>query len=193
MRADACRNHDRLLVAAAAAFAEHGADDASLEAIAQRAGVGIGTLYRHFPNRQALLEAVYRDRVEAIRDKAYELLESCPPGEAIAGWLRFFVEFGATKRSMSEALIATLGRDSELFSLCSGMVREGAEVLLTRAKEAGQVRQDVDATDLLRLGHALIVASKVEPARDGQADRLISFLLDGIRTPEGTPSPGSPA
>src|SRR5499433_1511780 len=88
MRADAQRNYERLLSAAAAAFAEHGADDVSLEEIARRAGVGIGTLYRHFPTRQALLEAVYRDQVEALRARADELLVSVPPGAALAIWLR---------------------------------------------------------------------------------------------------------
>jgi len=191
MRADACRNHDRLIAAAAAALAEHGADDASLEAIAQRAGVGIGTLYRHFPNRQALLEAVYRGNVEAMRDKAYELMESDAPADAIGAWMRAFVEFGATKRNLSGALIATVGRDSELFSLCSGMIREAADAMLTRAKEAGQIRTDVDAADLLRLGHALVVASEFKSSRSrtDEADRLISFLFDGIRSPGHTPAP----
>src|SRR6266702_7031907 len=100
MRADARRNRQRLIEAALAAFAEHGADDASLDEIARRAGVGIGTLYRHFPTRQALLEAVYRSQVEALRGRAEELLVSAPPGEALVTWLRATVEFGSTKRSL---------------------------------------------------------------------------------------------
>src|SRR5215472_11381674 len=88
MRADAQRNYARLLSAAMAAFTEHGADDTSLEEIARRAGVGIGTLYRHFPTRQALLEAVYRDQVEALRARADDLTGSDDPGEALAAWLR---------------------------------------------------------------------------------------------------------
>src|SRR6266852_1321868 len=87
MRADAQRNYTRLLDAATAAFLEHGADDVSLEEIARRAGVGIGTLYRHFPTRQALLEAVYRDQAEALHARALELLSSPSPGEALATWL----------------------------------------------------------------------------------------------------------
>src|SRR5216683_4369090 len=94
MRADAQRNYTRLLDAATAAFLEHGADDVSLEEIARRAGVGIGTLYRHFPTRQALLEAVYRDQVEALRARADELLRSVPPGAALVTWLGDLLEFG---------------------------------------------------------------------------------------------------
>src|SRR6266581_6701180 len=95
MRADAQRNYARLLDAASAAFVEHGADDVSLEEIARRAGVGIGTLYRHFPTRQALLEAVYRDQVESLRAQTAELLDSAPADEALAAWLRAFVTFGS--------------------------------------------------------------------------------------------------
>src|SRR5689334_10113778 len=116
MRADAQRNYARLLSAAAEAFAEHGADDASLEEIARRAGVGIGTLYRHFPTRQALLEAVYRDQVEALRGRAGELIESDAPREALAAWLRTLMAFSSTKHNLTSALLATIGKDSDLLS-----------------------------------------------------------------------------
>src|SRR5580704_18707228 len=118
-RADARRNYDRLLAAAAAAFAEHGADDVSLEEIARRAGVGIGTLYRHFPARQALLEAVYKDQVDGLEVLAGKLLTAESPGEALGEWLRAFAAFGRTKRSLSTALVAALGKDSALMSECS--------------------------------------------------------------------------
>src|SRR5215467_9234162 len=111
MRADARRNYEKLLTAAAEAFTESGADDVSLEEIARRAGVGIGTLYRHFPARQALLEAVYREQVEALRARADELLASGSPGEAFAAWLRALVAFSSTKRSLTSAMVATLGKD----------------------------------------------------------------------------------
>src|SRR5215469_5665331 len=104
-RADARRNYERLLVAATAAFAEHGADDVSLEEIARRAGVGIGTLYRHFPARQALLEAVYKDQVDGLDALGAKLLVAESPGEALADWMRAFMAFGLTKRSMSSALV----------------------------------------------------------------------------------------
>src|SRR6266566_3886210 len=100
MRADALRNYQKLLTAAAAAFTEHGADDVSLEEIARRAGVGIGTLYRHFPTRQALLEAVYTDQVESLSARAAELLRAESPGDALAEWMRAMMKFSSTKRSM---------------------------------------------------------------------------------------------
>src|ERR1700691_2583807 len=105
MRADAQRNYERLLSAAVAVFAERGADDASLEEIARRAGVGIGTLYRHFPTRQALLEAVYRGQVDAMRAKADEVLGFDSPSEALADWLRALSAFSSTKRSLTAALL----------------------------------------------------------------------------------------
>ena len=134
MRADAQRNYQRLLSAAMAAFTEQGADDASLEEIARRAGVGIGTLYRHFPTRGALLEAVYRDQVEALRSRADELLESDAPDEALAAWLRALVAFSSTKHSLTSALLATLGQDSDLLSTCSMRICGAAEALLERAQ-----------------------------------------------------------
>src|SRR5262252_9929057 len=130
MRADARRNYGKLLSAAATAFAEHGADDVSLEEIARRAGVGIGTLYRHFPTRQALLEAVYRDQVEALRARADELLATQPPEAALAAWLQDVLEFGRTKRRLSAALMTTLGKDSELMSSCSHLMRSSASDVL---------------------------------------------------------------
>ena len=182
MRADARRNHERLLAAAAAVFTEHGADDASLEEIARRAGVGIGTLYRHFPTRQALLEAVYKDQAQALHARALELLDSPSPTEALVTWLRAMIEFGATKRSLSKSLMATLGKDSELLSLCSTMIREGATPLLTRAQEAGEVRADTDTTDLLRLSHAIAVACEHASPHADQAERLLSLMFDGLRS-----------
>src|ERR1022692_4931729 len=104
MRADARRNRDLLLSAALAAFTEHGADDVSLEEIARRAGVGIGTLYRHFPTRQSLLEAVFRDQVDALARQAEELGRASSPGSALEEWLRAIMAFGRTKQSLNTAL-----------------------------------------------------------------------------------------
>src|SRR5580700_6437185 len=181
MRADAQRNYDRLLQAAVAAFAEHGADDVSLEEIARRAGVGIGTLYRHFPTRQALLEAVYRDQVDAVRVRAEELLASETPGQALADWLRVLVAFSSTKRSLTAALLASFGKDSELLSSCSTVIFGAAESLLARAQQEGTVRADADAMDLIRLVHAVNIASQHTSADPGQSDRLLSLILDGLR------------
>src|SRR6516165_5921645 len=144
MRADAQRNYARLLDAARAAFVERGADDVSLEEIARRAGVGIGTLYRHFPTRQALLEAVYRDQVEALGARANELVESDAPGEALAAWLRALMAFSSTKHNLTSALLATIGRDSDLLSSCSLVICDAADILLKRAQQAGAVREDAD-------------------------------------------------
>jgi len=182
MRADARRNYQRLLSAAAAEFAAHGADDVSLEQIARRAGVGIGTLYRHFPSRQALLEAVYRDQVEALRARADDLLENAPPADALAAWLRDLLEFGRTKRRMTAALLTTLNKDSELMSACSAMMRSAVTDVLARAQGAGVVRADAEPADLLRLVHAISLTTDWAPDDHGQADRLLALVLDGLRS-----------
>ena len=181
MRADAQRNYQRLLSAAMAAFTEHGADDTSLEEIARRAGVGIGTLYRHFPTRQALLEAVYRDQVEALSLRASELIESDAPGEALAAWLRALMAFSSTKHNLTTALLATIGKDSDLLSSCSLVICDAADVLLKRAQEAGTVREDADARDVIRLVHAINIATQRAPTDPGQTDRLLGLILDGLR------------
>jgi AcrR family transcriptional regulator len=186
MRADAQRNYGRLLSAALAAFTEHGADDTSLEEIARRAGVGIGTLYRHFPTRQALLEAVYRDQVEALRARADELIGSDAPGEALAAWLRALMTFSSTKQSLTSALLATIGKDSDLLTACSKVLWDAAEILLKRAQQAGEVRADADARDLIRLVHAVNIAAQRAPTDPGQSERLLGLILDGLR-----PQPGS--
>ena len=181
-RADARRNCEHLLAQAAEAFAERGADDVSLEEIARRAGVGIGTLYRHFPTRQALLEAVYRDQVEALARRASELLAADSPGAALAEWLAALAAFGSTKRSMNAALLAMLGKDSELFSSCGAMLRDSTTALLTRAQEAGVARTDIVGTDVLRLVHGLSLAAHGAPADAGQADRMLSLVVAGLLT-----------
>jgi AcrR family transcriptional regulator len=179
-RADARRNYERLLAAATAAFAEHGADDVSLEEIARRAGVGIGTLYRHFPARLALLEAVYKDQVDGLDALAAKLLTAESPGAALGEWLRAFVAFGRTKRSMSSALVAALGKDAEFLSACSMTVRGRTEELLHRAQLAGEARPGVQAADIMRLTHGLIMATETAPADPEQIDRLISLVIGGL-------------
>jgi AcrR family transcriptional regulator len=179
-RADARRNYERLLAAATAAFAERGADDVSLEEIARRAGVGIGTLYRHFPARQALLEAVYKDQVDGLDALAAKLLTAESPGAALGEWLRAFVAFGRTKRSLSAALVSTIGRDAALLSECSMILRGRNEELLRRAQGAGEARQDVQAGDIMRLLHGLIMASEAQATDPGQQDRLVSLVIGGL-------------
>jgi AcrR family transcriptional regulator len=179
-RADARRNYDKLIAAATAAFAEHGADDVSLEEIARRAGVGIGTLYRHFPARQSLLEAVYKEQVDALDVLASKLLTAESPGDALAEWIRAFAAFGRTKRSLSAALVATIGKDSELLSACSKVLRDCTDALLERAQRAGAARTDVTSADMLRLTHGLIMATDANPSDPGQADRIISLVIAGV-------------
>jgi AcrR family transcriptional regulator len=177
MRADARRNYERLLVAARTAFTKHGAD-ASLDDIARRAGVGPGTLYRHFPTRQALLEAVYRDGVEEMCSRAYELLDTMPPGEALAAWLRAMADYVATKRGLAMELVASLGEDgSELFASCKQAMVAAGTALLDAAKEAGAVRPETDLKDVLKLVHAIGAATEQAPE---DADRLLSLVLDGL-------------
>ena len=185
-RADARRNYERLLAAATAAFAEHGADDVSLEEIARRAGVGIGTLYRHFPARQALLEAVYRDQVDGLDALGAKLLTAESPGAALGEWLRAFVAFGRTKRSLSAALVSTVGRDAAFISECSMILRRRTEELLGRAQDAGEARQGVQAGDILRLTHGLIMATESAPADPDQQDRLISLVIGGLRSDDAS-------
>jgi AcrR family transcriptional regulator len=182
MRADARRNYLKLLTAAAEAFAEHGADDVSLEEIAKRAGVGIGTLYRHFPTRHALLEAVYRDQVEALRARADELLETKPPAEALATWLRDLIDFGRTKRMLTSALLTTVSRDSEVMTSSSGIVRGAAADVLAGAQQAGVVRPDADAGDLMKLVHAISMTTEWAGDDNEQAGRLLALVLDGLKS-----------
>ena len=181
MRADARRNRDLLLSAALAAFTEHGADDVSLEEIARRAGVGIGTLYRHFPTRQDLLEAVYRDQVEALCARAAGLLDEPSPADALATWLRAMVAFSTTKRSLVTSMLATMDKNSEIFSACSTVIRGAVESLLARAQQADEIRRDVGAGDIMRLSHALTVATERAPQDPEQAERLLGLMLDGLR------------
>lgn len=199
MRSDARRNRERLLAAAMSAFTEKGADDTSLEEIARRAGVGIGTLYRHFPTRQSLLESVYRDQVEALCERARSLREEPSPTEALTAWLRALVTFSLTKRSLVAGLFGS-GKDgsggkdgaarhgaisdSPLVSGCRSQINEAAGSLLARAKEAGQIRPDIEVGDLLRLSHGVIAATDRLPDQAGEANRLLDIMLGGVWVPQ---------
>lgn len=180
MRADARRSRAKLLEAATVAFAEHGAD-APLDDIARRAGVGIGTLYRHFPSRIDLQAAVYRCQVESVCATADELIGSVPPEQAFAGWVSALAGYLVTKRGLSGSLIATLGRDSELLSSCWMAMRDAADRLLRHAQEAGVLRSDVTADDVLRLLHGIVLATERSPEQTG---RLVGLVLDGLRPRE---------
>nr|WP_246608154.1 TetR/AcrR family transcriptional regulator [Actinoplanes toevensis] len=171
-RADARRNFDALLAAARDAFAENGTE-ASLEDIARRAGVGIGTLYRNFPTRRDLFEAVYVEEVDQL-SAAASAVASLPPWEALTAWLNRFVAYAVTKRAIIEAL----NRESEMFAACRRTMYDAGEPLLERAQKAGAVRTDVSFDDLLRLVSGLTSAAFVD---DTQRDRVIALALDGLR------------
>lgn len=177
MRADARRSRAKLLEAATAAFAEHGAD-APLEDIARRAGVGIGTLYRHFPTRLDLQSAVFLSQVKGVCAQADDLILGSPAEQAFAAWLTMLTRYMVTKRGLSRALIDTLGRDSELISGCSLAMRETIDRLLRHAQQAGAIRPDVRALDVLRLVHGIGIATERAPE---DTDRLLSLTLDGLR------------
>lgn len=166
--------------AAKAAFADVGAD-VSLDEIARRAGVGIGTLYRHFPTRDAIVEAVYRREVEQLAGSATRLLGSLSPGEALHEWMRLFVDYIATKKVMASALSSIVGSTTELHAF-SGTQITGAMVLLVdRACAIGDIRPDVDPNDLLR---ALVgfTYGNTSPGWQASALRLIDVLMDGLRS-----------
>jgi AcrR family transcriptional regulator len=184
-RADAQRNAERLLAAAREVFAEQG-PDAALEEIARRAGLGIGTLYRHYPNRHALVEAVFRDRVEAAKARADALMTSATPGEALTEWLRDQLQQGAECRGLgAAAMIMMLDDDSGGQTPCEEM-RAAGERLLARAQEAGAFRPDADIDDLVRLVNAIELATHDAPDGAAQADRLFALMMDGVRLATGT-------
>ena len=175
-RADARRNYDKLVNAAREAFAEQGTS-ATLEEVARRADVGIGTLYRHFPTRQDLLEAVYLEGVEGIC-RAVENYEDLPPWEALSGWLHEFVGFAATKRALAEDLLAYIDRDSAVFTACGGAIYGAGEPLLKRAQEASVVRPDADIADVTKMVSGI---AAIRTADAEQIDRILGLALDGLR------------
>jgi AcrR family transcriptional regulator len=177
-RADARRNYDKLVTTAREVFAEQGSD-ATLEEISRRAGVGIGTLYRHFPARENLVEAAYLDGVEEIC-AAVAKHDGEDPWEALRGWLLEMVGFAATKRVLADEMFAYLDRGAPVFKSCSGAIYDAAEPLLKRAQAAGEVRDDVDITDVTKMVSGIAGLRTVE--RD-QVERLVGIALDGLRPP----------
>jgi AcrR family transcriptional regulator len=181
LRADARQNRARLISAATAVFAEKGAD-APLEEVARRAGVGIGTLYRHFPNRLDLQAAVFRSQVSAVCQLGDALVDTDPPEQAFASWIRALAAYLVTKRGLSRALIEAVGVESDLITSCWMAMRETTERLLATGQRAGVIRPDVTATDVMRLVHGVAVSTEKEP---GRADLLLSVMLDGLAARPG--------
>lgn len=180
VRADAKRNREKLLAAAGQVFSGQDAADASLEAIARQAGVGIGTLYRHFPTRLDLLEAVYRNEVESLTSGVDELLADNPPDVALAVWMQRFVGLVAVKRGLAAAMKEVVAADSEVFAYCHGLVREAISRLVAAAVDTGAIRADADPHDLMR---AMIGVCSVgdQAGWQDRAVRLIGLLIDGLR------------
>jgi AcrR family transcriptional regulator len=187
LRADARRNRDALLEAATAAFTERGVDT-SLEDVARRAGVGIGTLYRHFPTRDALVEAAYRRGVESLCDAAAELLAESDPETALENWMLRFVGYVATKRGLAATLKLSGDAHTDLFAYVHERIRAAVDSLIKPAVAEGRLREDADGGDLIRaLGGICMVSDQGAE----QARRLVSLLMDGLRY--GARSPGGAA
>jgi AcrR family transcriptional regulator len=184
-RADAVRNRERVLEAAKAVFSAGGAE-ASLEAVAQEAGVGIGTLYRHFPTREALFEAVYRREVQQLADLAEQLKQQAPPVDALRQWMRSIVKFVATKKGMSAALALAVDKDSKLVSSSADRLARAVGGLLDRAIAAGEIRDDVSSEDLLR---ALVGMCYMhdQPGWQISVLRLVDVFIDGLRVRSDKP------
>ena len=178
-RADALRNRERILEEAKKAFTREGAD-ISLEDLARQAGVGPGTLYRHFPTRDALLESVYRAEVEKLAKEERRLSETMPPIDALKAWMLLFVDYIATKKIIAPALNSLVGGPSKVFESSGAQIVDAIHALVTRAIESGDIRADLDPLDLFR---ALVGVSNVASAPDWQqsARRLVDILLIGSR------------
>jgi AcrR family transcriptional regulator len=184
-RADAVRNRERVLEAAKAVFSAGGAE-ASLEAVARRAQVGIGTLYRHFPTREALFEAVYRREVEQLAELAERLKSEASPANALRTWLRAIVEFVATKKGMSAALALAAHGSSELSAYTSDRLTEAVSGLLERAVAAGEIRGDIGPDDLLRAMVGMCYMQD-QPGWQTSVQRLVEVFVDGLlRAPATT-------
>ena len=178
-RADAQRNRERILEAAKQAFTRSGASS-SLDDIAKKAGVGPGTLYRHFPTRDALLEAVYRTEVERLASAERKFEQTLPPMEALRAWMLLFVDYIATKQIIAPALNTLVGGHSKVFEASGAQIKAAIHALVERAIKSGDIRSDLDPLDLLR---ALIGVSNVASGPDWQksARRLVDILIIGSR------------
>jgi AcrR family transcriptional regulator len=177
LRADAQRNRDQILAAAAGAFSKCGLE-ATLEGIAKDAGVGIGTLYRHFPTRELLIEAAYRNELAAVCDAAPELLEKMPPADALRAWMDRFIDYMGRKLGMADALRAVIASGANPYAQSLDLLVGAIQPLLEAGAAAGQIRADISAPDLLASISGVGMATG---AKRDQADRLLDLLMDGLR------------
>jgi AcrR family transcriptional regulator len=182
LRADARRNRDRLLSAAVRAFSQDGADgaDVTLDAIAKEAGVGIGTLYRHFPTREALIEAAYRSELARLCDAVPGLLHDMRPDEATRAWMDRYIEYMTTKRGMAGALRAVIASGGTPYAQSRDRLITAITSLLQAGAASGTLRADVEPADVLASLSGISLAAG-EPAQRAQARRLLDLLMDGLR------------
>ena len=187
LRADAQRNRDKLLDAAVRAFS-HGGPEVTLEAIARDAGVGIGTLYRHFPTREALVEAAYRNELARLCDGVPELLAAEPPDQAMRIWMDRFVDYMTTKHGMADALRAVIASGGNPFAESRDRLLAAVTALLEAGVAAGTLRSDIAPSDVLTSlsGVSMVTANQAQP---DQARRILDLLMDGLRYRAAQPSP----
>jgi AcrR family transcriptional regulator len=179
-RADAQRNRERILEVAKQAFTRSGADT-SLDDIAKQAGVGPGTLYRHFPRRDVLLEAVYRSEVEKLAAAERKLAETMPPMEALRAWMLLFIDYIAAKKIIAPALNTLLGGHAKVFEASHAQIQGAIRALVKRGIQSGEIRKDLEAIDLLKalIGVAYVPAG---PDWEHSARRLVDILIAGSRS-----------
>jgi len=188
LRADAQRNRDRLLDVAVRAFSGDG-PDVPLEAIAKEAGVGIGTLYRHFPTREALIDAAYRSELARLCDSAEDLLRDMPPEAALRAWMDRFADYMTTKRGMGDALRALIASGGDPFSESRDRLTAAITTLLRAGAAAGTLRPDTEPDDVLVSLSGISLAT-AGPERREQAGRLLDLLMDGLRPRQANSQPG---
>jgi AcrR family transcriptional regulator len=179
LRADARRNRDRLLSAAVRAFSQDG-PDVTLDAIARDAGVGIGTLYRHFPTREALIEAAYRSELARLCDAVPDLLQDMRPDEATRAWMDRYIEYMTTKRGMADALRVVIASGGTPYAQSRDRLITAITSLLQAGAASGALRADIEPADVLA-GLSGISLAAGEPAQRAQARRLLDLLMDGLR------------
>jgi AcrR family transcriptional regulator len=178
LRADAQRNRERLLEVAARVFSQAG-PDVTLEAIAKEAGVGIGTLYRHFPTREALVDAAYRNELARLCDSVDDLLHELPPDKALRAWMDHFVDYMTTKRGMGDALRALIASGGDPFSQSRVRLAQAVATLLQAGTAANVLRSDIQPDDVL-LSLSGVSLATADPAQREQAGRLLDLLMDGL-------------
>jgi AcrR family transcriptional regulator len=180
MRADARRNEERLVAAARHVFNQQGGE-ASMDAIAKEAGVGIGTLYRHFPKRINVVEAVYKTDVDGLVATAHEVVDTMDPWAAMVSWLEAFVDYASTKRNFLTELHEAFEKAPELRVASRERIVGALSIVLDRAQAAGVVRQDLDGPDLMQLLGSMCMSATLT---EDQSERLLLLILDGLRPPQ---------